>query len=133
MKLFISPLITAVLLTALSSQVWAQNVNSIPVEFGKYNQLTTLGTNLDNKKVISLEVRIDSQEAPPIVEISTRSHGSCFHKQTLISLSGYDYKKQSSVHIYEIQIERDPEKTCALLIFTNNSQSLEQAARVSIL
>ncbi len=129
MKILMSSLIIL-----LCSQSWADNSNSIPVEFGKYTQLTTFGTDLDSKKVISLEVKIASQEGQaPIVEIHPRSGGSCFHKQTRLSFSGYDYSGRTYVRTYEIQISRDLEKNCSVVIYSNKSQTLEQAARVSIL
>jgi hypothetical protein len=129
MKLFM-----AALISILYSQAWAYNTHPVPVEFGKYNQLTTFGTVLDGKKNISLEVKIQDKEGQtPIVEIHARSHGSCSHKQTLISFSGYDNTTRTYTRIYEIQIERNPEENCAVVIYANKSQTLEQGARVSIL
>jgi hypothetical protein len=127
----------AFLFTALASiQAFAYNgVAPITANFGQYTQATTIGTDLSGKKLVSIEIELNSKTGVyPMVRISKHSEKSCSFKQTLISYSGYNFQEKHYIRTYEVQIERkDLSKMCRVEIYADENQKLDDAARVGIL
>jgi hypothetical protein len=121
---------------AVSIQVLAYNsVAPITAKFGQYTQATTIGTQLSGKKLVSIEIELNSKTGVyPMVQISKHTQSSCSFKQTLISYSGYNFQEKHYIRTFEVQIERkDLSKMCRVEIYADETQKLDDAARVGIL
>ena len=122
-------------LTLIAAQAFAYNTTYVPVQFGQHTQVETRTKALMNATVISLKLEVLSKSGShPLVQIADQDQKSCAHKQTLIMFSGYDMAAKMYKRTYEVQVQRNPSRSCYLAIYSSTSnQDKMRAARVSIL
>ncbi len=120
--------------TFLVAQAFAYNQHKIPVLFGMVNLVDTSKSQVKDAKVVSFEVELNTQSGKyPLVQIDNGSK-NCSHKQTLITYSGYDLATRTYKRVYEVQVERDPSKSCFIRIFASTSKKdQDNAARIALM
>ncbi len=121
--------------TLLAAQAFAYNSTYVPVQFGKHTQVETRTKALYNATLVSLKLDLNSKTgAQPLVMIANQDQKNCSHKQTILLYSGYDMVTKTYKRTYEVQVQRDPARSCYLAIYGSTSnQDKMKAARVSIL